>query len=164
VARSRGPSTIEQQAQLVASYQKAAATARPKPKLVTSAAKAFLVGGLICLVGQVVLKYIRGVEGSKEEVVAVTQAAMVLLGALATDLGVYDDLGEYGGMGAAVPISGFSNTIVSAAIEFRREGWLAGVGSKAFVVAGPVLVYGIVSGVMVGLLRIAWASLTHTHL
>ena len=77
------------------------------------------------------------------------------LGALATALGVYDFLGEWGGMGAAVPITGFSNTIVSAAMEFRREGILFGLGSRMFVIAGPVIVFGTVAGFLAGAITAA---------
>jgi stage V sporulation protein AC len=77
---------------------------------------------------------------------------MILLGALLTGLGVYDDIGKKGGAGSIVPITGFANSIVSPAMEFKREGYVFGVGAKLFSIAGPVLVYGISASVIVGLI------------
>lgn len=125
----------------------------PKPSLLRNMLLAFLVGGTICLMGQFVFDFFKGVEQTEAEASAITLAAMIFLGAVATGLGVYDELGELGGAGAAVPITGFSNSIVSAAMEFKREGLILGMGCKMFIIAGPVLVYGILSGFLVGLVK-----------
>lgn len=125
----------------------------PKPSLLRNMLLAFLVGGAICLIGQFVFDFFKGVEQTEAEASAITLAAMIFLGAVATGLGVYDELGELGGAGAAVPITGFSNSIVSAAMEFKREGLILGMGCKMFTIAGPVLVYGILSGFLVGLVK-----------
>lgn len=125
----------------------------PKPSLLRNMLLAFLVGGAICLIGQFVFDFFKGVEQTEAEASAITLAAMIFLGAVATGLGVYDELGELGGAGAAVPITGFSNSIVSAAMEFKREGLILGMGCKMFIIAGPVLVYGILSGFLVGLVK-----------
>ncbi|NMB15824.1 MAG: stage V sporulation protein AC [Firmicutes bacterium] len=125
----------------------------PKPSLLRNMLLAFLVGGTICLIGQFVFDFFKGVEQTEAEASAITLAAMIFLGAVATGLGVYDELGELGGAGAAVPITGFSNSIVSAAMEFKREGLILGMGCKMFIIAGPVLVYGILSGFLVGLVK-----------
>ena len=114
---------------------------------------AFLVGGAICLVGQAVLEFVSGVERTTDEAAAVTLAIMILIGSILTGLGIYDEIAEQGGAGAAVPITGFSNTITAAAMEFRREGFILGMGAKMFVIVGPVLVYGILSGFVVALIK-----------
>lgn len=114
---------------------------------------AFLIGGSICLVGQGVLNLANTIEKTQQEASAVTLAIMILIGSVLTGIGVYDELAEMGGAGAAVPITGFANTITAAAMEFRREGFLLGMGAKMFVIAGPVLVYGIVAGFIVALIK-----------
>lgn len=134
-------------------YQKLAKDHAPKAPIWKNVLLAFLVGGTICLIGQVVLHFFGHVERTSAEASATTLAAMIFLGAVLTGLGVYDDIGELGGAGAAVPITGFSNTVVAAAMEFRREGLILGMGAKMFVIAGPVLVYGILSGFFVTLIK-----------
>ncbi|MCK9221942.1 MAG: SpoVA/SpoVAEb family sporulation membrane protein [Limnochordia bacterium] len=134
-------------------YQKKVQDKGPKPPMLINFLKAYLIGGLICLVGQGVFDFFAKIEGTQGETVATTLAGMILLGAVATALGFYDDLGEFGGMGAAVPITGFSNSVVSAAMEYRREGFILGLGGKIFSVAGPVLVFGILAGFVVGLVK-----------
>lgn len=115
---------------------------------------AFFVGGVICTVGQVVLNIASKVENTKAEASAVTLAVMILIGTVLTAFGVYDELAEKGGAGAAVPITGFANTMTSAAMEFRREGVLLGMAAKMFVIAGPVIVFGILSGFIVTLIKV----------
>lgn len=136
-------------------YQALVRANAPRPKWARDLFRAFLVGGLIALVGQVVLDFFSAVEPTEGEAFSATLAAMILLGAVLTGLGVYDRLGEWGGMGAAVPITGFSNSIVAAAMEFRREGLLLGLGARIFIIAGPVIVFGIVAGFFAGLVTAA---------
>lgn len=125
----------------------------PRP-LLKNVLWAFFVGGLICTVGQVVLNIATKTENTKAEASAVTLAVMILIGTILTAFGVYDELAEKGGAGAAVPITGFANTMTSAAMEFRREGILLGMGAKMFVIAGPVIVFGILSGFIVTLIKV----------
>jgi stage V sporulation protein AC len=134
-------------------YQQMVKEATPQPNRWKNAAMAFITGGLICTIGQLLYNLFEIIEPSRLETTAVTQAAMIALGAVATGLGFYDWLAERGGMGAAVPVTGFSNTITAAAMEFKREGYILGMGAKMFVIAGPVLVYGILSGFVISLLR-----------
>ena len=82
-----------------------------------------------------------------------TLAIMILVGTVLTGLGVYDEIAEKGGAGAAIPITGFANTVTSAAMEFRREGFLPGMAAKMFIIAGPVIVFGILSGFIVALIK-----------
>lgn len=132
-------------------YQRLVQQLAPKPNVAQIVSRAFLVGGTICLAGQFVFDYFRTVQPTENEAVAATLAAMIFFGVVLTALGVYDNVGELGGMGAAVPITGFANSVASAAMDFRREGFVLGMGAKMFVVAGPVIVFGIVAGVLTGL-------------
>lgn len=126
----------------------------PKPPIVKNVLWAFFVGGAICVVGQAVQNYLMTTWGlSEKDAAAPTAAIMVFLGAFFTGLGVYDELGRRAGAGSIVPITGFANSIVAPAMEFKKEGYVFGVGAKMFVIAGPVIVYGTITAVMIGLLR-----------
>jgi stage V sporulation protein AC len=113
---------------------------------------AFLVGGIICTVGQIILNLLLRTSLSKDDASAVTTLFMIFLGAFLTGINVYDDIGRIGGAGAAVPVTGFANSIVSPAMEYKKEGYVMGVGAKMFLIAGPVLVYGIVTSIVAGIL------------
>ncbi len=134
-------------------YQQLVKENQPPRKVWKNVLLAFLVGGGFSLIGQIVLEFVSGVERTTDEASAITLAIMILLGAILTGLGIYDEIAEIGGAGAAVPITGFSNTVTAAAMEFRREGFILGMGAKMFVIAGPVLVYGILSGFLVALIK-----------
>lgn len=125
---------------------------KPKPKIVKNCARAFLVGGLICDAGQIFVNILNNYDYSKDEVASITSIIMIFIGALLTGIGLYDKIAQYGGAGTVVPITGFSNAIVAPAIEFKNEGFIFGVAAKMFTIAGPVLVYGIGSSVIVGIL------------
>ncbi|NMA60274.1 MAG: SpoVA/SpoVAEb family sporulation membrane protein [Firmicutes bacterium] len=114
---------------------------------------AFVVGGLICTVGQVILSLVPFFEPSKTGSAAITLAAMILIGSLLTGFGVYDELAEVGGAGAAIPITGFANTVTAAAMEYRREGYLQGMGAKMLIIASPVITYGILVSFIVALIK-----------
>ncbi|MHB1392947.1 MAG: stage V sporulation protein AC [Clostridia bacterium] len=122
----------------------------PKPKSFRNCVAAFVVGGLICDVAQFISNMAKSYGYNQEAVSSITATAMVFLGAFLTGIGIYDRLGRFGGAGSIVPITGFANSIVSPAMEFKREGFVFGVGAKMFVLAGPVLVYGISSSIIVG--------------
>jgi len=114
---------------------------------------AFFIGGTICSVGQFLrymLSYWAGLSG--DTLAGTVSVILIFLGSLLTGLGVYDRIGKFSGGGSIVPITGFANSMVSAAMEFRREGMVLGMGAKLFSVAGPVLVYGISSSAVVGIL------------
>ena len=113
---------------------------------------AFLIGGAICMVGQGVLNFCKNIINlSEEDTKTAVSVTMIFIGALLTGLNVYSKLGKYAGAGTLVPITGFANAIVSPAIEFKREGYVLGLASKMFTVAGPVLVYGITASAGVGI-------------
>lgn len=125
----------------------------PKSKTLLCCLRAFWVGGAICTIGQAVkLAGMEILKLSDKDASSFTSIVMIFLGAFLTGLGVYDVIGKYAGAGSIVPITGFSNSIVSPAMEFKREGYILGVGAKLFTIAGPVLVYGISASVAVGIL------------
>lgn len=124
---------------------------KPKPAVLRNTIMAFLVGGLICTLGQGVLVFFQSLGMSMKEAAGPTASVMVFLGAFLTGLGVYDDIGKVAGAGSVVPITGFANSMVSPAMEFKREGFVTGVGARMFQVAGPVLVYSTVTSIMIGI-------------
>lgn len=125
---------------------------KPKPKILSNCVKAFLVGGAICTIGEVIMKILERLQYSIEETSALTSIIMVFIGALLTGVGIYDKIASFAGAGTVVPITGFANAVVAPAIEFKKEGFVFGVAAKMFTIAGPVLVYGIGSSVIIGLI------------
>lgn len=140
-------------------YQKMSDKRSGKTKIGKNCLMAFLFGGLICIIAQgysdlLTCPSVQKVIGILDEksVGALTVLFMVFLGALLTALNVYDNIGMIAGAGTIVPITGFANSVVSPAMEYRSEGLILGVGAQMFQVAGPVLVYGTASSVLVGLI------------
>ncbi len=130
----------------------------PKPNTLKNCIMAFIAGGLICDVGQFVSNVSKSYGYNQEAVSAITATTMVFIGAFLTGLGLYDRIGKYAGAGSIVPITGFANSIVSPAMEFKREGFVFGVGAKMFLIAGPVLVYGISTSIIIGILNYIFAG------
>ena len=114
--------------------------------------RAFLIGGLICCVGQAFFELYRAAGLDKETAAPVVSVTLVFLGALLTGLGVYDNIARFAGAGSLVPITGFANSVVSPALEFKSEGFITGMAAKMFVIAGPVLVYGTAASVVYGVI------------
>lgn len=134
-------------------YQEYVEKNAPKPNYLKNCIWAFFVGGLISTFGQFVHNQIELRMGlSHLDATNATILVMIFLGALLTGLGVYDLIGKRAGAGSIVPITGFANSIVSPAMEFKREGFIFGVAARMFSLAGPVLVYGITSSVIVGII------------
>ncbi len=134
-------------------YQQYVEKNSPKPDYFRNCIWAFLVGGLISTIGQFIHNQIEKRMGlSHLDATNATILVMIFIGALLTGIGVYDVIGKKAGAGSIVPITGFANSIVSPAMEFKREGFIFGVASKMFILAGPVLVYGITSSVIVGVI------------
>lgn len=133
-------------------YQNLSKTMTPKPTVVRNTIRAFVVGGLICAFGQVVINFLTLAGMQRTDASTAATAFLILLGALLTGLGIYDEIGKFAGAGSIVPVTGFANSIVSPALEFKREGYVMGVGAKLFTVAGPVLVYGIATSIAVGII------------
>ena len=125
----------------------------PKTNEKRSLFHAFWVGGTICVIGQLIrfiLEFVFGLYG--DELAGTTSVVLIFLGALLTGLGVYDRIGKYAGGGSIVPITGFANSVVSPAMDFKNEGFIYGLAAKMFVVAGPIIVFGIIGGVSVGVI------------
>lgn len=135
-------------------YQKEVARRAPKSPAVLQCLKAFLVGGLICVLGQGIHDLALLIPLSDTDASTVSSMTLIGLTALLTGLGVFDRIASFAGAGTVVPITGFANSIVAPAMEYRPEGFVLGVGAKLFTIAGPVLVYGIASSVIVGLLSL----------
>ena len=115
--------------------------------------RAFIVGGAICCVGQFLRTVFETVFSlSGDELAGATSMALIFLGCLLTGLGVYDRIGKAAGAGSIVPITGFANSVCSPALEFKAEGMITGLAAKMFTVAGPIIVYGVLSGACVGVL------------
>ena len=137
-------------------YEQKVREKMPKSRVLLQCAKAFLVGGIICCIGQAI-----GDIGSllftftEDMRASFTAVIMVFLGAFLTGIGVYDKIGRFAGAGSIVPITGFANSIVAPAMEYKREGYVMGVGANMFSLAGPVLVFGITSSVIIGLIYLA---------
>lgn len=114
---------------------------------------AFLIGGIICVIGQAVYDLYNKIFGIDEETAKIAvSVTMVFLGAFLTGINVYGKIAKYAGAGTLVPITGFANAIVSPAMEFKKEGLVLGLAAKMFVIAGPVLVYGITASAFVGVI------------
>lgn len=125
----------------------------PKSDFAQGLFRSFWVGGVICMIGQGINDiFCLGLKWGAQACATGTSICLIFLSALLTGIGVYDKIGKYAGAGSIVPITGFSNSVVSPAMEFRREGLVMGVGAKLFTLAGPVLVYGICSSIIVGLI------------
>ena len=134
-------------------YQKQIKTVTPKAPLMKNIGRAFLVGGLICAFGQLIINSVMLQYGLDfKEAAPFASITIVIIASLLTGIGVYDEIGRYGGAGSMVPISGFANSVVSAALEFKREGMIYGIGAKIFQIAGPVILYGILASVIIGLI------------
>ncbi len=123
----------------------------PNSPIVKDCIIAFLVGGGICCIGQGISDLL-GIWIHNDEVKLWLPICMVFLGALFTAIGVYDKLGKYAGGGSIIPITGFANSIASAAIEFKHEGFILGLGAKIFQIAGPVIAYGVVASMIYGVI------------
>ena len=115
-------------------------------------AKAFVTGGVICVIGQIILNYFKGM-GMREEIAGSwTSLTLVFLSVLLTGLNIYPNIAKWGGAGALVPITGFANSVAAPAIEYKKEGQVFGIGAKIFTIAGPVILYGIVTSWVLGVL------------
>lgn len=134
-------------------YKQQVESMAPRSKLLKECAAAFLVGGLICVLGEALndlAKYAFNLD--KQAAGVFRSTVLIFLGALLTGIGWYDVLGKFAGAGSIVPITGFANSIVSPALEYKWEGQVLGVGAKLFTIAGPVLVFGISTAVFAGLI------------
>lgn len=138
----------------VNSYQQTVDQMAPKRPIVKNCLKAFFVGGIICGIGQIItLAYIYFFSFTERTASNPTVATLIFMSMILTGLGIYKKIGQFGGAGSAVPVTGFGNAIISAAIEHRSEGFILGVGGNMFKLAGAVIVYGVFSAFVVALIK-----------
>ncbi len=137
-------------------YNQYVKKATPKRSYIGNVCRAYLIGGLICVIGQGFLDLYQSLGCEKETAAAYTTLSLIFLSVLTTGLNWYQRLACFAGAGTVVPITGFANSVASPAIEFKQEGWVFGVGCKIFTIAGPVILYGVICSWVLGL--IYWAS------
>lgn len=133
-------------------YQEYVNKKSPNSPILKNCFNSFWVGGLICLIGQFITEICLYNGLDKTTSATIVSISLIFLSAFLTSLNIFNKIGKFAGAGSLVPITGFANSIVSPAMEYKSEGYITGVGAKMFTVAGPVLVYGISSSVIVGLL------------
>ena len=134
-------------------YKKLVEKRTPNSRMLRDCFRAFWVGGLICMIGQGISIF--GEKVLKLNMLAgsmFTPSVLVFLGTTLTGLGIYDRIGEYAGAGSIVPITGFANSVAAPAMEFRREGLVLGLGAKLFLLAGPVITYGVTTSIVIGVI------------
>ena len=139
-------------------YNRYVARLAKKSPLGKDLLNSFLIGGLICVVGQLILNGYTALELSEQDAAAATSVSLVFLSAVLTALSVYHDLAKIAGAGTLVPITGFANAVVSPAIEFKAEGFVTGMAAKMFIIAGPVIVYGTVASVLYGVILVIFGG------
>ena len=148
--------TMEQKEQKNQEYNEYVKRVTPTHSLPANMLKAFITGGAICVVGQVILNVAAGTFGlDKDTAGSWCSLLLVLLSVVLTGFNIYPSLANWGGAGALVPITGFANSVAAPAIEFQKEGQVFGIGCKIFTIAGPVILYGIFTSWVLGL--IYWA-------
>ena len=132
----------------------------PKSPLLKNCSLAFLFGGLICSIGEALFILFSGLVNDEKTALTLVTVSLILLGAFLTAIGVFDKIARFAGAGTLVPVTGFSNAVVSEAMDSKSEGMILGVGSKIFTVAGPVIVYGLLSGVIYGVIYYLYGILS----
>ena len=138
-------------------YKKVVDEFTPKNKILKNCIMAFIFGGAICVVGEIINDYFVAWLGiSDNEASPMTSVVLIVISALLTGLGWYDKLGKIGGAGTVVPITGFANSVVSPAMEYKREGFILGTAANIFKLAGPVLLFGYLSSFIAGLVSMAF--------
>lgn len=136
-----------------ANYLKYVSVVSPKTQEARSLFRAFWVGGTICCIGQTIRIFFETVFNlSGDTLAGATSMVLIFLGAILTGFGIYDRIGKYAGGGSIVPITGFANSVVSPAMEFKSEGYIFGTAAKMFLIAGPIIVFGCCISVAIGLI------------
>lgn len=141
-------------------YEEYVKSITPTRNLWKQMAKAFLVGGIICVIGQAITNLATQVwQMEEQDAGGLCSLLLILISVILTGIHVYPDIVKFGGAGALVPITGFANSIAAPAIEFKKEGWVFGVGCKIFTIAGPVILYGIFMSWVLGLVYWVWTMI-----
>lgn len=124
----------------------------PNSKLFTNCLKAFVVGGIICIIGQALLDLYQHLGLNKEDASSLVSVSLIFLSALLTGLDIYPKIAKHAGAGTLVPITGFSNSVAAPALEAKTEGYVLGVGAKIFTIAGPVILFGTLASMIAGII------------
>lgn len=132
-------------------YQEQVDKMSPKTNLLLNCFNAFWTGGLICVIGEFITNYFLNLGYEPEIARTFCSVILIFCGVLLTGLGVYDKIGKIAGAGSIVPITGFANSVAAPSLEFKKEGYIFGVGAKMFLIAGPVIVYSTLASVIVGI-------------
>jgi stage V sporulation protein AC len=141
-------------------YQDFARAREPQRPLVINCIRAFIVGGIICTIGQGIQLFFSTYFNFDEKTAGdPTVAILILISVILTSLGLYDHIAQWGGAGSAVPVTGFANTITSASLDHKSEGFVLGVGGNMFKIAGPVIVFGVFSAFIVAIVKVIITSL-----
>ncbi len=133
-------------------YQQIVDKHSPKNKVFINSIKAFFIGGIICSIGQLLIDLYLFLGLSFYESTTLATDSLIFISFVLTAFNVYDDIGKIGGAGALVPITGFANSMVSAGMEYKKEGYIYGLGAKLFTIAGPVIVFGTIASVIIGII------------
>lgn len=133
-------------------YQKYVNKKSPNSPIIKNCVKAFLVGGFICSIGQLIFFFCKYKNLDDTSANTIVSISLIALSAFLTSLNLFNRIGKFAGAGSLVPITGFANSIVAPAMEYKSEGYIMGVGAKMFTIAGPVLIYGISASVILGLI------------
>lgn len=133
-------------------YPKYAEKRAEKSKFGLNTLKAFLIGGSVCTVGQLFFEIYKNLGVSEENSLTLASVTIVVITALLTGFGIFDNIAKHAGAGTLVPISGFANAVVAPAIDNKAEGWVLGLGAKIFIIAGPVILYGTLASVLCGVI------------
>ena len=137
-------------------YQKLVEQISPKSPMGKDCLGAFVVGGIICAIGQFFINYYTKLGLDKDAAGTAASMTLVVISAILTGLSLYDNIAKFAGAGTLVPITGFANSIAAPAVEFKTEGFILGVGAKMFTIAGPVIVYGLSASVVYGFIYWIW--------
>ena len=140
-------------------YEKLVEEISPKSPVGKDCLSTFLVGGIICAIGQFFINFYTNLGLEKDMASAAASMTLVVISAILTGLSLYDNIAKHAGAGTLVPITGFANAIAAPAIEFKTEGFILGVGAKMFTIAGPVIVYGLAASVVYGFIYWIWFTL-----
>ncbi len=133
-------------------YEKYVKEKTPVHNLPVNMVKAFVTGGIICVIGQAILSYMKSLHLTEEISGSWTSLILVLISVILTGMNVYPRIAKWGGAGALVPITGFANSVAAPAIEYKKEGQVFGIGCKIFTIAGPVILYGIFTSWVLGII------------
>ncbi len=133
-------------------YQQMTKQASPNSPVLKDCTKAFLIGGLLCMLGEVIFQLVQRAGLDEQNARLTASVSLIFLAVVLTGFQVFDNIAKHAGAGTLVPITGFANSVVAPAIEFKTEGYVLGLGAKMFIIAGPVLTYGITASAVYGVI------------